>query len=289
MVSPLSTPDKHNGVGTQPLDVLAAALDCASRGWHVLQVHPRTKKPVVEAWQAAATVDPAVIARWWPLGSRWNVGVQLGPRSGIIDVECDSPAAERAMADLLGDDYPVVPTFAARRGRHRLFRHTPDLPRPDKSVFKYRGVEFRTGNGGKGAQSLFPPSVHPDGPVYTWLVHPDDADPVPFPSAALAVMCRELGDKGGATTRVADGEQFTEGERNDKLFAVACRLRRYGHSEAEILALLRVMNADRCDPELDESEVEKIARSAAGYEPAPKTPQGGRHGHFALTRTAEVG
>jgi hypothetical protein len=143
------------------------ALDYGARGWHVLQCHPRTKIPVRDEWQKAATTDPAVIARWFPPGSLWNVGVQLGPRSGIIDVECDSPEAERALAELLGADYPVVPTFVGKRGNHRLFRWAPHLPCPDKAVFHFRAIEFRTGNGGKGAQSLFPPSVHPDGPVYT--------------------------------------------------------------------------------------------------------------------------
>jgi hypothetical protein len=246
-----------------------AALGYAALDWHVLQVQRRSKKPVADEWQKVATVDPATIVRWWPPGSRLNLGVQLGPRSNIIDVECDTPAAERALAELLGDDYPVVPTFKARRGNHRLFRWTPDLPRPDKSVFKFRGIEFRTGNGGKGAQSLFPPSVHPDGPVYTWLVHPDEADPVPFPAAALAVIRRELGGADRGTTCLADGEVFTQGRRNDTLFRVACRLRHYGHSEAEIRALLLVMNADRCDPELADDEVEKIARSAAQYDAPP--------------------
>jgi hypothetical protein len=242
---------------------------------------------VAEAWQKLATTDPAVIARWWPPGALWNLGVQLGPRSGIIDVECDTPEAERALADLLGESYPVVPTFKGKRGNHRLFLWAPDLPRPDKAVFHFRGVEFRTGNGDKGAQSLFPPSVHPDGPVYTWLVHPDEADPVPFPAAALEVMRRELDAPAPRPgTRLADDEVFTEGCRNDTLFRVACRLRRSGHSEGEILALLQVFNGNRCDPPLGEDEVGKIARSACRYKPseAPdaRTPAPARRRRDAL-------
>jgi hypothetical protein len=275
----------------------AAALDYAKRGWHVVQVYERTKQPVGNEWQKLTTTDPAVIARLWPPGSHWNLGVQLGPKSGIIDVECDSPEAERALAELLllGGDYPVVPTFTGKRGHHRLFTYTPDLPKADQASFHFRGIEFRTGNGGKGAQSVFPPSVHPDGPVYTWLVHPDDADPVPFPAAALAVMHKELGLPTGPTTRLTDGELFTEGGRNSRLFKVACRLRRYGHSGGEILALLLVMNAERCDPPLADEEVGKIAASSERYE-AGRLPGGprlvrrrGRHRRFTLTRTAEIG
>jgi hypothetical protein len=88
----------------------AFALGYAALGWHVLQVRCRSKKGLADEWQKVATTDPAVIAGWWPPWSRLNLGVQLGPRSNIIDVECDSPAAERALAELLGDDYPVSPT-----------------------------------------------------------------------------------------------------------------------------------------------------------------------------------
>jgi putative DNA primase/helicase len=272
-----------------------AALDYAARhGWHVLQVHPRSKKPVLPGWQGAATTDPAVIASWWPPGAVWNVGVQLGARSNLVDVECDSPEAERALAGLLGDDYPVVPTFAAKRGNHRLFLWSPDFPCPDKAYFHFRSIEFRTGAGDRGAQSLFPPSIHPDGPVYTWLVHPDEADPAPFPAAALAVMHRDLDAPAPRRgTRLADGEVITEGRRNDTLFRTAARMRHFGHTEAEILALLLAMNDGRCDPPLGEDEVRTIAASAIRYPPseAPAAPVGRRRGHvaFRVCRQGEVG
>jgi hypothetical protein len=94
----------------------------------------------------------------------------------------------RELGVLLRDHALVVPTFRGKRGKHRLFLWSADLPHPDKAVFKIRGVEFRTGNGGKGAQSLFPPSVHPGGPVYAWLVHPDGAGSASFPDEALAII-----------------------------------------------------------------------------------------------------
>jgi hypothetical protein len=186
-------------------------------------------------------------------------------------VECDSPEAERELAALLGESYPVVPTFTGKRGHHRLFLHTADLPCPDKAVFHFRGIEFRTGNGGKGAQSVFPPSVHPDGPVYRWLVPPCDADPVPFPTAALEVIRRELATPPagapGRRSSLAAGEVIVERTRNDTLFRIACRLRRFGHSQDEIAALLLVLNQDRCQPPLEPAEVDRIAASAMRYQP----------------------
>jgi hypothetical protein len=63
-------------------------------------------------------------------------------------------------------------------------------------------------------------------------------------------------------------------------------------SHAAILAALRVENEERCEPPLDDAEVEKIARSISGYPPdpeasAPITGGGGKaeakdiiHAHF---------
>jgi hypothetical protein len=278
--------DDQRGRATDTAACLARALDYAARGWHVLQVHPRSKNPVAEAWQQLATTDPAVVEGWWPAGARWNVGVQLGPRSGIIDVECDSPEAEQALAGLLTDDYPVVPTFRGKRGDHRLFVWAADLPCPDKAVFKFRGVEFRTGNGGKGAQSVFPPSVHPDGGVYTWLVDPDAADPVPFPPAALAALRRELGEGGRGPAARGDSGRIAAGGRNAALASLAGTMRRRGMSREAIAAALLVVNAQQCDPPLPEDEVREVARKVSRYGPAAPArdgPPGTALGRFTLT------
>jgi hypothetical protein len=227
-------------------------------------------------WQHLTTTDPAIIVRWWRPGARWNLGVQLGPKSGLIDVECDSPEAERALGELLGESAPVVPTFFGKRGRHRLFRWTPDLPCPDKASFKFRGIEFRTGNAGKGCQSLFPPSAHPDGPVYRWLVHPDDGELVPFPARALAIVRKGLGKEaeGRPKARVlGDGEAIPAGARNSTLASLAGTMRRRGFGEAAIRAALLAENAERCEPPLGDDEVAEIARKIARYAPADVRPR----------------
>jgi hypothetical protein len=263
-----------------------AALGYAARGWRVLQAHTRSKNPVLPAWQHAATTDPAIIDRLWTQNPLCNVGVQLGPRSGIIDVECDSPEAERGLGSLLGESYPVVPTFQGKRGKHRLFLHAGGLPCPGKAVFKFRGIEFRTGNGGKGAQSLFPPSVHPDGPVYTWLVHPDDADPVAFPAEALAVIRKELDAPASPAVDDPDGP-IRETTRNRRLTSMAGAMRRAGFNREEIETALLAVNLRRCRPPLGAAEVKGVARSVSRYPPnAPRLigiirsgvlPSGARH------------
>jgi hypothetical protein len=243
------------------------ALNYAGRGWRVIYVRPRAKNPVPDDWQHIATTDVAIIQNWWSDRTPWNVGVQLGPKSGIIDVECDSSEAEQALGALLGESAPVVPTFLGKRGKHRLFLYTPNLPCPDKAVFHFRGVEFRTGNGGKGAQSLFPPSVHPDGPVYRWLVHPDDADPVPFPADALAVVHRELSAKTPSAPAGVQVGDILFRSRNTRLTSMAGSMRRAGFNREEILGAICSVNERRCKPPLECVEVERIATSVARYQP----------------------
>jgi hypothetical protein len=247
--------------------LLEAALAYAARGWPVVRLLPRQKYPTTKDWQHAATTDRRYIETLWAFDPNGNVGVQLGQRSGIIDVECDSPEAERELGLLLGENAVVVPTFTGKRGKHRLFRYTADLPRQRKTVFKYRGVEFRTGCGGKGAQSVFPPSVHPDGPTYRWLVHPDESELLPFPAAALAIVRRELDAEDARQASAASGEDaIAEGKRNDRLTRAAGAMRRHGFNENEVRAALLATNARRCQPPLDATEIAGIARSICQYE-----------------------
>jgi hypothetical protein len=139
------------------MDVLSAARLYASRGWHVLPV--LGKRPQLgDAWQTKTTNDPEVVPAMFGAWEHDGVGVLLGPRSGIIDIECDDEEAEDEFFRLFDSEVPQTPTFKSTRGEHRLFAWRPDLPAPHKNVFKLGNLEFRTGNGDKAAQTVFPPS-----------------------------------------------------------------------------------------------------------------------------------
>ncbi len=115
-------------------------------------------------WPNIATKDLDRIALLMRVGD--GVGVQLGPKSGIVDVECDSEEAEQNLIELLGGQEIVTPTFQSVRGKHRLFLFSDDWP-TEKAVFKFKGIEFRIGTE-KACQSVFPPS-----PGRKWIIGPD--------------------------------------------------------------------------------------------------------------------
>lgn len=126
------------------------------------------------------------IERAFDVRGELNIGVLLGPKSGLIDIEADGAEQERAFADLFdGCEIPVTPVFKSLRGKHRLFRWDDALRTIGKGVVSFRGLEIRIGADGKGAQSLLPPSLNTDGTARQWLVPLDDCKPAPLPSVVL--------------------------------------------------------------------------------------------------------
>ncbi|BDD74839.1 bifunctional DNA primase/polymerase [Streptomyces anthocyanicus] len=68
---------------------LTAALDAASRGWHVFPLIPSDKRPAIRDWEQRATTDPDRITRCWT-HAPYNIGIATGP-SGLVVIDLDTP------------------------------------------------------------------------------------------------------------------------------------------------------------------------------------------------------
>ena len=264
--------------------VFKGAAAVAARGWKVVRLYglneDRTctcgwascstpgKHPIGLVWQEHATSDEETIAAWCEGDERINVGLLLGPSSGVIDVECDSPEAEVA-AKGYGLDLIETPSYRSSRGVHRLFQWESGLP--DKAVVKVDGVEVRLGGGGSAAQSVIPPSMHRSGVRYAWLPgkSPEDIPPARLPDRFRRAMLEPERSKGCAQQAVAltaSGEPVSPGGRHQYLLGEASYLAFHEpdlNSEpscSRILNLLQSLNETRCKPPKDRSEVEQIAR-----------------------------
>lgn len=143
-----------------------------------VRVAPRDKRPLGLAWHTLATTVAEVIDGW--LAGGHNLGILLG-HGNLIDVEFDDEAGRQVLATrgLLDIE---TPTWASGRGEHRLFRLAGELPA--MGWRKVGGAEIRLG--GKPAQSVLPPSLHPSGRSYSWLVSPLQCGPA-------VVTLRDLG------------------------------------------------------------------------------------------------
>jgi hypothetical protein len=137
------------------------------------------KRPIGSGWQHKGTDDLDAVAAW--LAARSNVGILLGPESGVVDVEYDEPEGREHLA-AFGILDLRTPTWRSARGEHRLFRWEPWMPAT--AAMKVDAIEIRIG--GRAAQSVLPPSIHPSGAAYEWIVSPADVAIAPFPAQLLA-------------------------------------------------------------------------------------------------------
>jgi len=150
----------------------------AAAGCRFVRLARGEKRPLGAAWQHKSTDDLDAVAAW--LAARSNVGILLGPDSGVIDVEYDDPAGRDQLAAYGVLDIPT-PTWRSARGEHRLFRWAPWMPAA--AAVKAGDLEIRIG--GRAAQSVLPPSRHPSGAAYEWIIDP--ATPIAgFPCQLLA-------------------------------------------------------------------------------------------------------
>jgi len=155
------------------LDPLAAI------GCRFVRLARNEKRPIGTAWQTKATDDLTYVNQWLAAGS--NVGLLLGPASGVVDVEYDDPAGREQLAAFGVLDLRT-PTWRSARGEHRLFRWEPWMPA--SAVVHFDDLEIRIG--GRAAQSVLPPSRHPDGSRYEWIVSPQEVAVASFPAQLLA-------------------------------------------------------------------------------------------------------
>lgn len=158
---------------------LAALLE---HGAKIVPVFRGQKRPVGMGWPQLATSDEATIAGWLRRG---NIGICLG-HGNIIDIEYDDHAAYEAFLEMeTANGTPLseieTPSWNSARGMHRLFRIAGDLP--PVATAKVRGVELRIG--GRAAQSVLPPSIHPSGYRYNWLTSPQQCAPAVLTLADL--------------------------------------------------------------------------------------------------------
>jgi Bifunctional DNA primase/polymerase, N-terminal/Primase C terminal 1 (PriCT-1) len=260
---------------TECAALVNAAVAYAARGWRTMPVHgivagcctcgsPRCehpgKHPRLKNWPTQATTDMDIIRRWWTWWPAANVGIVTGQGLLVVDVDPrhggdESLAALEAAHGAL--DTPRALTGGG--GSHHFLR----VERPVQNATGIRpGLDIRGENGFVVA----PPSLHASGRRYTWdlSADPDEVPLQPAPRWLLA-LCAERQHHPAGTP---DEElRLQHGERNNRLFRLACAWRRQGIGAAALRDMLSAVSAHHCVPPLGRDELERIARQAAKYAP----------------------
>ena len=152
--------------------VAAAAAQYHRRGWKPIPINRKTKKPIGNNWQNTP-YEPTQFN-----GNGQNVEVQLGAISrGLVDVDLDEIAAVGLAPEFL----PATGGIFGHNSKpcsHQLY-FCDDLCKGEKAAIQFTRyvdgkkagviVELRTGSDGKGAATVFPPSMHVTGETVQWV------------------------------------------------------------------------------------------------------------------------
>jgi len=231
-----------------------AALQYLRLGLHPIPCEVRGKRPLVP-WKNYQATPPTEeqIERWWTETPDANVGLILG--RGTFAVDIDSDAGYDALLEQgcsLAAPHPISRTA---KGAHHLF--AAPGPVPDR-VGLVEGVDIR----GVG-YIVAPPSIHPSGQRYEWIVPFEGAlPPAPRPLLTLIAGPQQrpaASDPGWVVTALAG---VGEGQRDQ----VCTRLAGYflqKHVTPDVVEAILQDWALRCTPAFAPDAVTKCVASIA--------------------------
>jgi hypothetical protein len=271
---------------------LDSAIDYQSRGWSVLPLCPHDHVAVGKrhhkecsspgkvpffphtgstVWGEHQTRRASAdeVKGWFRSQANLNVGIALGPVSGLVAIDIDSDAGERMLEAMADGDLPVTLEYKTGNGRRLIYSL------PEGAEFRIRqrkdGQKEAIRFMGAGSQIVMPPSKHKSGPVYAWVPGraPEDIEPAVAPAWLLNVAAQAKRETEAPPT---DSEYIPEGGRNNYLTRLAGAMRRQGADYETINDALSSLNSRRCDPPLPDYEVQAVAKSVCRYQPTPDMP-----------------
>lgn len=248
-----------------------AARGYVALGLAPIPLQPHRKIPLESGWERFSERVPTLeqVDAWWDRYPAANVGLVTGraPRVFVLDVDGD-------LGRQTLEGRPVPLTARSRTGsggEHIFFRYPDGVDEVRNRVGFLPGLDIR----GDRGQVVAPPSVHPNGEPYEWLVHPDEVAPADAPEWLLSYL-PVPGRGPGRAGRQGEARQddpdapaawlealwrgVDEGKRNDTMARVAGRyVALLGESEA--LGVCLAINEARFRPPLGIEEVEQVVIS----------------------------
>ena len=222
-------------------DILEAALAYAARGWSLVPIkftQDGRKRPAVR-WTRYQTspADEGQLRRWFADGKYQALAVVLGPVSG--DLSCrdfDKADSYRQWARQFPELASQLPTAKTHRGFHVYF-----VAELDKTG-RFADGELR------GARSVccLPPSPHPKGDRYEWLVSLDGdvprVDPYQAGLAPQAMQQKRTEENGSRRMQAeATGSNLSAGEDEVELAISATLPTGEGQRNGQVFQLARAL------------------------------------------------
>ncbi|MCA9040922.1 MAG: bifunctional DNA primase/polymerase [Planctomycetaceae bacterium] len=252
----------------------AAAVEYAELGYSVFPCKPGGKTPATATGFKEATTDVEQVRQWWSRNPYYNIGIATGALF-VLDFDAGNNWLQDDPDRLaeLANGCPI--SLTANAGRHYFYRE----PEGHQWGISAGKLDQQVDTRGHGGYVVVPPSrlaTETGFLYYNWSPEFEltaSVDELSKPPEWLVVQLDELEATKGHqpkknAAKVTEGlEAIPNGQRNATLTSHAGALRNLGWDSEEILGGLRAVNASRCKPPLDDSELNSIARSIARYEP----------------------
>ncbi len=245
----------------QPSTIKAAKRYLA-RGWSVLPLRPRDKRPPI-SWEHLQHERPSEqdVAEWFRSWPDANIGIVTGEISNLIVLDIDpkhgGDAALERLEHKFGPLSATVEAVTGGDGRHLYFAHPGGLTR--NRVGLSQGIDLR----GDGGYIVAPPSIHPTGRPYAWAPGraPDEITLAALPRWILVPIRGPRVGRSLPEWRQLVREGVPEGERNSTIASLTGHLLWHGVDPDVALELLLAWNRMRCRPPLDDAEVAQVIAS----------------------------
>jgi hypothetical protein len=197
-----------------------AAQHYIRHGWSVVPLMPQTKECLEKNWTSLRITEEQVPQYF--SNQRCNIGVMTGePSGGLVDLDLDCAEAVNWAPHFFRGKATASFGRKSKPSSHLLYR-CPELTETKKFSFnKKMLLELRA----NGCQTMFPPSIHPDGEQVLW-----DDDELPAEVSATQLI-RRAGMLAAAILLVRNWP--AQGGRNDAASALCGILLRDEHWDVE--------------------------------------------------------
>lgn len=149
----------RSGSSLRTGQLIGWALGYAERGWPVLPLVPREKRPLTKTGLLEASADITTITEWWTRWPSANIGLRTGIQFDVLDI--DGEVGHISLETKTGPESAHSgPVSRTGRGEHWLF-----LP---GGTANRAGLLEKLDWRGTNGYIVAPPSIHPDGHLYAW-------------------------------------------------------------------------------------------------------------------------
>jgi len=232
--------------------ILQAALEYQRKGFSVIPVHTKSKKPCFtwKGFQKKSATEEQ-IKKWWGKRPKANIGIVTGEVSGIVVVDIDK--------EEIPDWLPETLCSKTSKGWHYYYKYDPTRPIHNNVQVLGENIDIR----GEGGYVVAPPSTHESGEKYEWRNEFNILELAEFPyeifSQTEEQKKSEKNDDGSKAKKVN-----REGSRNNATTKfIGSILKKIDQSLWDTVGWEEVKrwNNEKNSPPLDEDELRTIWNS----------------------------